>query len=220
MNPYYNDGKGIIIYYADCRDVLLKIQSPDLILTDPPYPEDKRFKGTFSLIKDIAKITYQISKKNTWLISDFFRPGLPSYLKAWKPWIYYDIVAAYVSNSMANCGFGIDRLTPSLVFKKGSPKIKKKWSNVIPVTRRSFGKEWSGFLSQKYLDVYIKYLAMLSIKEDTILDPFMGSGTTLVAAKRLHRKAIGIEIEEKTCEIAAKRLEATKLIGFDFDKNK
>jgi site-specific DNA-methyltransferase (adenine-specific) len=58
----------------------------------------------------------------------------------------------------------------------------------------------------KPIQLMEKAIAIHSNAGDLVLDPFMGSGTTLVAAKNLHRQAIGIEIEEKYCEIAVNRL--------------
>ena len=60
--------------------------------------------------------------------------------------------------------------------------------------------------NEKPIPLCAAFLQLHTKPEHTILDPFSGSGTTLVTAKRMGRAAIGIEVEEKYCEIAAKRL--------------
>jgi len=68
------------------------------------------------------------------------------------------------------------------------------------------GREYRNHPTQKPLRVIIWAINLCPGEPGTILDPFTGSGTTLRAAKDLGRKAIGIEIEEKYCKIAAERL--------------
>jgi len=89
------------------------------------------------------------------------------------------------------------------------------WTN-LDRTVRVIRYKWNGFLvekpedrfhpTQKPLDVMKWAIMQAPIDCLSVIDPFMGSGTTLRAAKDLGRKAIGIEMEERYCEIAVKRL--------------
>jgi len=87
---------------------------------------------------------------------------------------------------------------------KGFRLVRCMWAGYL----RDGGEERLGHPTQKPLKV-INYCVNKTEPNSLILDPFMGSGTTLRAAKNLGRKAIGIEIEEKYCEIAARRMAQT-----------
>jgi site-specific DNA-methyltransferase (adenine-specific) len=79
-------------------------------------------------------------------------------------------------------------------------------AQIITQTISATNAERVGHPTQKPLRVITWCVAMFG-QAQTIIDPFMGSGTTLVAAKQLGRKAVGIELEERYAEIAAKRLQ-------------
>jgi len=85
----------------------------------------------------------------------------------------------------------------------------------LPSSHQKFNRDRGLHPTQKPLAMMNYFVRTYSNEGDTILDPFMGSGTTLRAAKDLGRECIGIEIEEKYCEIAARRLEQEVLAFAD-----
>jgi len=92
---------------------------------------------------------------------------------------------------------------------------RKEWDKLYPKSVIQFyngDQKNKNHPTQKPVELF-KYLIQTYSKEsDTILDPFLGSGTTLVAAKQLNRNAVGIEISEKYCEIARQRLNQNILL--------
>jgi site-specific DNA-methyltransferase (adenine-specific) len=81
------------------------------------------------------------------------------------------------------------------------------WS--VPIVLNRSGDDPRLHTTQKPEALLRELVRLFSDEGDTVLDPFLGSGTTLAACKRLNRRGIGIELDEQYCEIAAKRMEAT-----------
>ena len=194
--PYYDDGNGIVIYHGDCREILPHLEPVDLVLTDPPYGIGERMQG------------------GTWGMSEKYED-----MRRWDvlpdPATIAEIVGkAAVSILWGGNYFGLSPSRCWLVWDKQNAvnttaACELAWTNLDrPVRRFSWpvGVHAHGHPTEKPLEL-IKWAIEESRTFGTILDPFMGSGTTLRAAKDLGRKAIGIEIEERYVEIAIKRLQ-------------
>ena len=218
MKPYY-DHAGITIYHADCREVWPTLGRFDLLLTDPPYGVSgnqktkacnreggqknkySSFVDSFEYVRDI--VIPIVDKAMNCCVRAIITPGNVCFtlyprpssfgciwqpcsvgLQPWgradsQPILYYG-KSPYGGKSLPSqkCSFVLYNAHPNK-FNHPCPKPIKLWRQLLK----------SG-----------------SKRGQTVIDPFMGSGTTLVAAKEQGLKAIGIEIEEKYCEIAAQRL--------------
>ncbi len=208
MKPYYQDS-AVTIYHGDCREILSTLDPVDLVLTDPPFNARKDFAND-----DMSNADWKIFCSE---FANIIISMSPSFLiETGKN--DFEMLAAFArlielkwaicinyTNSMRNGAVGFSNF--GLVYWLGNEKAKchKRYMDRIDAplenTLTSFRHP-----TPKTLIHYRKLAEMFSLPTHTILDPFMGSGTTLRAAKDLGRKAIGIEIEEKYCEIAAKRM--------------
>ena len=201
--PYYQED-GITIYNADCRDILPHLEPVDLVLTDPPYGmsfqsnrrinKHEKICGDDELPLDLIKHAIKKAMCASYVFCRWDNLGSMPQPKSVLCWIKN-------SWSMGDLKHEHGRQWEALCFYPGpSHEFTKRTSDVL------FAKRTGNILHPTEKPVGVLRQIIESNKCHAILDPFMGSGTTLVAAKQLGRKAIGIEIEEKYCEIAVRRL--------------
>jgi DNA modification methylase len=204
MKPYYSH-MGITIYHGDCREVLPLLNSVAAIVSDPPYGmswDGKVTRGRNGTGSKGPTRNYGIS-----IIGDK-EPFDPTFL------LEYPEVLLWGFNhypEKLQCGTALVWLKRyDTGFGSFLSDAEIAWLNrghgVYVKRDVSLQGESDVRLHPTQKPVGIMKWCLSFITGEISCDPFMGSGTTLEAAKNLGRKAIGIEIEEKYCEIAAKRL--------------
>lgn len=210
MKPYYEHA-GIVIYHGDCRAIIPNVAAESLV-TDPIWPGcENVFPGidAFGLLNDALSLV-----KAYRLAIHLGCDSDPRFLLAVPDrWKFFRVCTLDV----ARVGYkGRLLMTGDNAYLFGEPPASRPGAHVIP--GRIMDADGSGKQADHPCPRKLNHVAWLvrwwSEPGDLVLDPFMGSGTTLVAAKNLGRKAIGIEIEEKYCEIAAKRL-SQEVMQFD-----
>jgi site-specific DNA-methyltransferase (adenine-specific) len=202
VTPYYEQD-GITIYHADCREVLpiLPARSVDLVLTDPPYPAE--FDAVWDWLSALAP---PVMREGSSLITLCGHYQLPRVIDALRRTLIYHWLCMLPNTAGTNPimhGYGVKvNFKPAPWFVKGKHKPKSILDDQLDRTSKAMHKKLHRWGQPISYGPVLKLMA----RDELLLDPFMGSGTNLRAAKDLGRRAIGIEVEERYCEVAATRL--------------
>ena len=205
MKPYY-EHSGITIYHGDCREILPSI-SADVLVTDPPYGVSYSSGWDNSLPGIQGDLDTTLRDEVLAQMRD--KPAVV--FGSWKRARPHGVVALLTWDKGDNAGMG-DLSLPwkpntEEIYILGSGFSGRRGSSVLHIgnvptwNSVSFGRQHPHEKPEALMRQLIA-----KCPTGMILDPFCGSGSTLVAAKNLGRRSIGIEIEERYCEIAAKRL--------------
>jgi len=201
-----------IIYNEDCLEGMKKLSNKciDLVITDPPYP--KKYSYCYDYL---ANECPRVMKNGASLLTILGHYALPVVLEKFKDKLKYRWILCMnqFQGKHSRMGMGIEVLwKPILWFVKGSyPQGRGFLKDGVEIIGKA-GQEkkyhkWEQDIS--WVEYYIK---KLSSPNGVILDPFMGSGTTAIACKRLNRRYIGFELSKTYCDIAKSRLEAEKTL--------
>lgn len=192
MTPYYQDER-VTLYHGDCREIDAWL-SADVLVTDPPYPNNA---GWFD---DAVAVAREV-------IAPWDRDALVFWTELEHPPVRVPLVAVHIWHRTNVNGRPYE---PVYHFALDG---KKRRSLVLPHAAVNLGATGSGdprsgvFSSGHPTEKPVPIMArLLNLTFGTIADPFAGAGSTLVAAKRLGRLAIGVELDEAYCETIARRL--------------
>ena len=213
LEPYYQDDY-CTIYHGDCLKILPQLtETVDLVLTDPPYGIDfQPPRGLTNTIQgdkrgEAEELLRCLCEWMENLPEDTAHFVFAGWSETWVQEMLREYLTVKSAIVWAKNKFGIGYHTRpqyDLIYlvHKGEPAPPEQPESDV----------WHCPKVENLMHSCEKPLALIKrciVYYDTaqvVLDPFMGSGTTLRAAKDLGRKAIGIEIEEKYCEIAVDRL--------------
>lgn len=209
MTPYQTPDKAVTLYCGDCRDVLPTLTGVDAVVTDPPYgiaheSHGQLFNGHLQIAGDES--TELAEAVRTWCESKDMPCAM--FFSPYRPLSGFRNVLCW--NKGAHVGIGGDRET---CWKRDFELIGVERNGLLNGMRdsavlnfRALSPPPSGHAHEKPVEL-CEYL-IHKIGCQTILDPFMGSGTTGVACVRLGRRFIGIERDERYFRIAVRRIEA------------
>lgn len=190
---------GVTLYLGDCREILPTLGSVDAVVTDPPYGIAHTWKGGSG--SGWGKAKEEAGLRNEWDA------------KAPEPEIFGLLISIsdeqiiwdgnYFNLPPSRCWFVWNK--PERNFSLAEAELA--WTNRDNVVRViDYARSDQGRVHPTQKPVEVMRWSISNLKARTILDPFMGSGTTGVAAVKLGRKFIGIEIEPKYFDIACRRI--------------
>lgn len=211
MDPYYQDDY-CTIYHADCREVLESIGAVDRVVTDPPYgilgakgSNKARCKSAYEGFEDTPEIVKEVVIPALFELAQWDSMALTPGVKCMHLYPACDSFGVYHSpwsNSLQR--FGVCDAHPILYF--GRYRLQGKSLTACSYQMNGQSQD-NGHPCPKPFNAWQWLVNKICDKEDTVLDPFMGSGTTLRACKDLGIKSIGVELSERYCEIAVNRLQ-------------
>lgn len=227
MSPYWTSRDGrYVLYCCDCRDVLptLAAGSFDAVVTDPPYGNnystgwrDGVYRPSTAIVGDLLEepLLNDVASATEPLLNDvaaLYWFAAPDRLDMVLPilrqrWAVVNVLAWDKGNCTAgdlDCSYGKQWEACVYAVTKKHPLLGGRDRDVLRFSRGDSASYVHP--TQKPVEL-IAYLIQRH-KAVAILDPFAGSGTTGVACIRAGRRFVGVEIEERYCRIAVRRMEA------------